>query len=277
MFGRFDDRSSPADPARFEWLTRLEQIFPAHLGKRVFAVAAVALGAIGLYRGDFTVIWHPVPDTVPARTELAYCCSILFVVAGLAMQHAKTVHVAGLTLGALYVALSSGWVLRVIAYPSAIGTWLGVAEQWGLATGALAIAIGSRPGFSLAETSCRLAFGVFEIVFALGHFLSLPETIALTPPWLPPGPTFWALATGAAHALGGVALILNVFPILAARLLALMFMAFGLLVWLPRLIEASTGVVPWAGNAINLALIGAVLALGDLLSQANAERRRAPC
>lgn len=256
-------------------LTRIEA-FPAHLGTRIFGAAAVALGLIGLYRGDFTIVWHPVPDTLYARAALAYACAILFVLAGVGIQNTRTVAFAAFTLCALYAALSTGWILRVIAYPNLIGTWLGVAEQLSLATGALAVVGMCRPHPHALETGCRLAFGLFEIVFALGHFLSLPETVALTPSWLPPGPTFWALTTGAAHAIGGIALISNIVPVLAARLLALMFAIFGLLVWLPQLFERPTAAVPWAGNSINLALLGAVVALGDMLASTGISAIAAP-
>ena len=96
----------------------------------------------------------------------------------------------------------------------------------------------------------------------------------MTPAWLPPGPTFWAVATGVVHLAGGAALIIGFRPVATTRLLAAMFAIFGILVWLPRLVAEPTAAVPWAGNAINLALTGAVLALGDLLAQRNQDSER---
>ena len=253
-----DETSSPSDTAtwgRLPW------------GTRIAGTAAFALGAIGLVRGDFTIVWHPVSEALLWRTGFAYVAAILFILAGLGCHHRRTLVPAGLILCALYLLLSLGWLNRVFTLPGVIGTWLGFSEQIALAIGGVAIAlraVGDRPR---AATACRVAFGVCQLIFGLGHFLSLPETIALTPAWLPPGQAFWALATGVAHFAGGVALIIGFRPVTTARLLAAMFAMFGLLVWLPLLVADLSAAVPWAGNAINLALIGAVFALGDLLAR----------
>lgn len=236
-------------------------------GARIAGAAALALGAIGLIRGDFTIVWHPVSEALYWRTELAYATAFLFILAGLGSQHRRTVIPAGLVLCALYLFLSLGWLNRVFALPGVIGTWLGFSEQIALAIGAAAISLQAVGHSPRATTACRVAFGACQLVFGLAHFLSLPETVAMTPAWLPPGRTFWALATGAAHFAGGVALITGFRPVAAARALAAMFAMFGLLVWLPRLVAEPSAAVPWAGNAINLALVGAVLALGDLLAR----------
>lgn len=244
-------------------------------GRRVSGAAALALGAIGLVRGDFTPVWHPVPETLPGRTELAYAAAILFVLAGLGVQWRRVAIPAGVVLSALYLLLSLGWLRRVFALPGVIGTWLGFSEQVALAIGAGAIALHALDRSPKAATALRIAFGACQLVFGLGHFLSLPETVAMTPAWLPPGPTFWALATGAVHFAGGAALIVGFRAIAATRVLAAMFAMFGLLVWVPRLVDGPFAAVPWAGNAINLALIGAVLALGDLLARRNQDSQGA--
>jgi hypothetical protein len=239
-------------------------------GTRIAGAAALALGAIGLVRGDFTIVWHPVSEALLWRTGFAYATAILFVLAGLGCQHRRTMIPAGLTLCALYLLLSLGWLNRVLALPGVIGTWLGFSEQIALATGGAAIALQALPHKPRAAGACRVAFGICQLVFGLGHFLSLPETVAMTPAWLPPGQTFWALATGVAHFAGGVALIIGFRPVATTRALAAMFALFGLLVWLPLLAAEPSAAVPWAGNAINLALIGAVIAIGDLLARRDA-------
>lgn len=245
-------------------------------GRRVSGAAALALGAIGLVRGDFTPVWHPVPETLPGRTELAYAAAILFVLTGLGVQWRRAAIPAGVVLSALYLLLSVGWLRRVFALPGVIGTWLGFSEQVALAIGAGAIALHALDRSPKAATALRVAFGTCQLVFGLGHFLSLPETVAMTPAWLPPGATFWALATGAVHFAGGAALIIEFKAVATTRLLAAMFATFGLLVWVPRFVAEPFTEVPWAGNAINLALIGAVLALGDLLARRSQGFQGAP-
>jgi len=242
----------PAEEARFR---------SASWGPRILGAAALWLGIIGVVRADFTAIWHPVPDALPARLVFVFTTAGIFIVAGLSLLVRGAGVRAPRTLAVLLALLSTGWLLRVVAYPQLVGTWVGFAEQMALALGAAAVAAGTPLRRSWL-TCCRIGFGMCEVVFSLGHFMGLVETVAMTPAWLPFGRTFWALATGAIHLLGGVALIAGFKPTAATRVLAAMFAAFGLLVWLPKLLANSSDPVAWSGNAINLALIGAVLSVG---------------
>lgn len=235
-------------------------------GMPLLGAAAVALGAIGMIRGDFTLVWHPVTDALPYRSILAYAAAVLFATAGMMLLVRRFVTLAGVALAALFGLLSIGWFWRVISYPELIGTWLGFAEQIAIAIGALAVAARQLPGRDRLAQLTSIAFGICQIVFALSHFISFKETVAMTPAWLPGGRAFWAIATGVAHLAGGIALITGARALLATRLLAIMFSTFGLLVWLPRLYEGPYDPVSWSGNFINLALVGAVLAVGDLLT-----------
>lgn len=240
-------------------------------GPPLLGAAALALGVIGLWRADFTIVWHPMPDYLPARTMLALFAAGVFVVSGTAVLLKRASVAAGVALAILFLFLSQGWLNRVIQFPGIIGTWLGLAEQVALAIGALAIAAAAGGWRSSIAVFCRIGFGICQIVFALGHFLSLKETVAMAPAYIPPGPEFWAWATGVGHLAGGVALLAGFQVLYATRLLALMFLSFGLLVWLPQLVSDPASPVAQAGNAINLALVGAVLAVGSLASRPRRE------
>jgi uncharacterized membrane protein YphA (DoxX/SURF4 family) len=85
----------------------------------------------------------------------------------------------------------------------------------------------------------------------------------MVPKWMPLSGTTWAIITGAAHALAGVAIMSGLYGLLAARLLTAMFVAFQLLVWAPGLFLAPGNHVVWAGNAINLTMVGAAWMVAD--------------
>ena len=242
-------------------------------GAPVFGAAVAVLGVLGLLRGDFTIVWHPVPEGLPGRAALAYLTALLFILAGLAMQWRRFRVVGGATLAVLFVLLGLPWLTRVIGFPEMIGTWVGYGEQLALALGAAMIALLPRDPGALTVAICRIAFGLLQLVFGLGHFIALGETAGMTPAWLPPDQTFWAIATGVPHFAGGMAFILGVWPRTVAAALAAMFTSFALLVWLPAVIADPASPVAPAGLVITLALTGAMLALYDLLGAPGAVRR----
>lgn len=238
-------------------------------GVRVTGAAALGLGLLGLIRGAFTIVWHPVPDWLPAQQLFAYLAAALFVSAAVGLQFRRSTRLAALVLSGLYLLLSVQWLIRVTSMPGIIGTWLGFAEQIALALGAAAILLATQrtdAKRSAVSGSVVMAFGFCQIVFGLGHILSLAETTAMTPTWLPGGPAFWAIATGVGHFAGGVALLAGWRVFEMTRLLAAMFFAFAALVWAPLLLANLAEPVPPAGTLITLALLGAVLSLGDLVA-----------
>jgi len=231
--------------------------------------SAVALGVLGLVTGDFASTWHPVPPELPFRQAAALAAAVLFLAFGFGLQFDRTRRAAGLGLALLFTVFVMLWARRVAAFPTMTGTWLGAAEQAAVAIGAVAAS-----GAWLSRTVfLRIGFGACQLVFGLAHLVLLKETASMTPAWLPPGPTAWAVITGLLHVAGGLALLSGLRAVLAARLLAAMFVGFGALVWAPMLLAKPEDAMTWGGNAINLALIGAVWALADRLA---ANRSSAP-
>ena len=104
---------------------------------------------------------------------------------------------------------------------------------------------------------------------------ALSETAAL-PKWIPPGQLFWAVATGVAHLLAGIAILSGVLAVPASRLLTLMLVIFGALVWGPSLFANPRVHMVWAGNAINLALIGAAWVVADSIARGQKKVRGEP-
>jgi len=240
------------------------------LGRRVFGLAAIALGLIGLVFADFAAVWQPVPKDLPRYTDLAYGAAAAQIVAGLALQWRRTAGAGALLLAALYSVFAFYWAQRVAGFAEIFGTWSGFAEQVALVAAALvAFAIALPPASSAARGLAqigRLIFGLCLIAFGAAHFLYMKETATMVPDWMPPGRQEWALVTGVLLVMAGLALLADIAALVAAQLLTVMFAAFGLLVWGPQILGHPESHLVWAGNAINLALMGAAWVMTDAIA-----------
>lgn len=252
----------------------------SNLGSRVYGLGGVALGLVGLVWGDFATNWQPIqalPFTVPYRTELAYVAAAGLLSAGVAIQWRRSAPAGLLVLAILYFIFALLWLPRVIGFPQLFGTWGGLLEAMSLVPAAVIVYAYVRPRGSGRPDGtvqiCRLFFGVCVLSFGLGHFFALPQTAAMVPQWIPPGQRFWAAATGVAHLLAGVAIVTGVLDVLGSRLLTVMLATFSALVWAPRLFAQPHEHMVWAGNAFNLAIVGAAWVIADSIVSRRAQAR----
>jgi uncharacterized membrane protein YphA (DoxX/SURF4 family) len=252
----------------------------SNLGSRVYGLGAVALGLVGLAWGDFATVWQPIqalPFAVPHRTALAYVAAAGLLLAGVAVQWRRSAPAGLPVLAILYLIFALLWLPRVVGYPQIFGTWGGFLEEFALvAAAAVAYASLLPPDSAGARRMARigrLSFGVCVLSFGLGHFFAIPETAGMVPTWIPPGQRFWALATGVAHLLAGAAILSGVLDVLGSRLLTLMLATFSALVWAPALFAQPREHVAWAGNAINLALVGAAWVVADSIARHRRQAR----
>ena len=243
------------------------------LGRHVYGLGAVALGVVGLVWGDFATNWEPIqalPFAVPHREALAYVAAACLLSAGLAVQWRPSAKAGLLALAVLYFLFAMLWLPRVVGFPQIFGTWGGMLEEMAPAAAAVVAYASLLPrglaAATWAERIGRLTFGVCAVSFGVVHFTAVPQTAAMVPEWIPPGQTFWALATGVAHLLAGVAILTGVLAPLASRLLTAMLVGFGVLVWLPILLAHPQVHTAWAGNAVNLTLIGAAWVVADSIA-----------
>jgi len=247
------------------------------IGLRLYGIATVASAVLAFVFAGFAQPWQPIPDALPAHAPLTLALASSLLFAGAALQWQRAGRAAATAIAFLTLIFVSGWIFRVIAMPTVLGTWLGVAEQGAIIFGALAC-LTLVPGSTSARiprlaTLARVGFGLCCLVFGAAHIVYVKETAEMVPGWLPPNAAFWAYATGAGHILAGLALLSGIQSLLAARLLTAMFVGFGLLVWLPRLVAAPDTQFAWGGNVINLLLIASAWAVADSTARFSPDRK----
>jgi hypothetical protein len=110
-------------------------------------------------------------------------------------------------------------------------------------------------------------FGVCVVSFAAEQMAYLSATAKLVPKWIPPGQMFWAIATTIAFGLAAVALLSGRSALLASRLLTIMIVGFGLLIWLPAVVSSPHVLFSWTESVETLAIAGAAWIVTDFLAQ----------
>jgi len=237
------------------------------IGYRVYGLAAIALGIIGVMWADFASVWQPVPEHVPDRAMLAYLFAATELVSGLTLLWRRTAASGAITLAALF---ALGVVLlqlpKVVAHPLTPGSWGGVAEQSALVVGGLlAFAMATEIDSVAFYRVCWVLFGLCCLIFGMEHFAYETDTAQMVPKYLPYSQVFWARLTGAAHIAAGLGILSGIRARLAAQMLTAMFVVFQVLVHIPTLLHDPSTHFNWTINAINLALVGAAWIVADSL------------
>ena len=242
-------------------------------GWRVYALGVIAIAVLALLWDAFDPS-QPLPKTFPFRLELAYAAGGFMLAAGAASFWRRT---AAWGAGALaaYFGLLVFLVMNgrvILAHPGVYGAWSGAAEPLAVAAGGLIVFARTadiNPALAARLTRAgQLVFGVCAVLFGGAHFFYMNFTAPLVPKWLPFGGAFWGYATGAAHILGGVAILAGVRARLASILLTVMYAAFTPLVHIPSVLAAPAIHYNWTENAANLVLVGVAWVVADSLARA---------
>jgi uncharacterized membrane protein YphA (DoxX/SURF4 family) len=250
------------------------------LGRLVYGLAGIALGIIGLVWRDFAAVWQPMENLadVAHRAVLACIFAAVELAGGAAALWHRIARIGLLTLAALHLISVMAWIPRVFGLPDVLGVWNGMCEQLALVAAGVVAFASLAPSTATWKTrtiqiGCAV-FGLCAVSFGATHFAYVPEVVRMIPKWIP-GQEFWAWATGVFHLLAGIAILTGVLAVIASRLLTAMFVGFGVLAWAPALFARPADHFTWAGNAINLALVGAAWVIADSISNRRAQTDRA--
>ncbi len=233
----------------------------SNLGRHVFGVAALAFGVIMLAWHDYNG-WHQ-----PRYLVDAAAAGLIF--GGAAIQFRRAAKTGAAILGAIYLVFVLKCVPGIFAAPRIYNSWGNFFEQFSLLTGAAIVYARLSSAWSPETLSRigRILVGLCATSFTLEQAFYLHPTASLVPKWLPPSQMFWAVATTVFFALAAVALLTNRMGLLAARLLTMMLLIFGLIVWVPLLFSNPHSHTNWSETAETFAIAGTAWILADLLGE----------
>ncbi len=238
----------------------------SNLGRHLFGVAALAFGLI-------TLVWHDYNGWHQPR-YLVHAAALLF--GGAAIQFPRAAKTGAAVLGAVYLVFALQCVPGIVAAPRIYNSWGNFFEQFSLVTGAaiVFVRLSSAGSGETLNRFGRILLGVCVVSFALEQAVYLGPTASLVPKWLPPSQMFWALTTTVFFALAAVALLADRMALLATRLLTLMLLIFGLLVWVPLLLSDPRNHTNWSETAETFAIAGTAWILADLLGESRRNDHR---
>jgi uncharacterized membrane protein YphA (DoxX/SURF4 family) len=238
----------------------------SNLGIYVYAAGAIFLGLLGLASGDFATTWQRVGPNVPFRALLAYCTAFIELAAGFALLWRRTARAGALTLTVVYSVFTLLWVPKILEGLSGFDPTGNFFEEFSLvAAGAVLFARFSPATSPVARRESLFArlSGLSAISFGIVHIVDMPGLAAWVPPWIPPSQIFWCYATTIGFFLAAAAILSGLLAPLASRLLTAEIVGFELLIWLPKLLAGSHDHFIRAGNAISVAIAGAIWAVSD--------------
>ncbi len=235
-----------------------------------YGLATVVTGILDLVWGAFEASHQPLRALgphVPGEHVLAYIAGAWLVAAGAAILWRRTERLGAAGSAIIYLVFALFWLPRIHAIAHVFGFGIGViifglggigAQVLLAAPAAIVYAATAEPHPAWRERATaagRWMLGVPPILFGLGHLINLRAYVPIVPHWVPFG-TFWAVVTGMAFLLAGLAMVSGIRDVLAARLLALMLLLFEAAVEIPPVFVRPHSQEAWGGAVYNLTAIG---------------------
>jgi hypothetical protein len=188
---------------------------------------------------------------------------------GVAIQFRRTAKTGAAVLGAACLVFAIRCVPQIFAQPRIYNNWGNFFEQFSLVSGAAIVYGHLSSPWSRATLNRigRILLGICATSFTLEQAFYLGATASFVPKWLPPTQMFWAVTTTVLFALAAVALLIDRMALLATRLLTMMLLIFGLLVWAPLLFSDPHSQTNWSETVETFAIAGAAWILADLLGE----------
>lgn len=242
----------------------------AFYGRIVFGASAVLFGVIALMWRDADT-WQTLRHiwSLPFGALIGGCLMIFQIAGGIGMQYSRTVRLASIVLGVVYLCFSLACIPGILSAPTVYAQYGSFFEQFSLLCGAIALYAATEANAERAAAfgrAARFGLGVCAISFTLSQILYPQVTAVLVPRWIPPNQTFWAILTTIAFALAAIAILMTRQALLAIRLTTLMLGLFGVLVWIPLVISHPKAHLNWSEFALNFLITGACWMVADCMT-----------
>lgn len=229
------------------------------LGIYVYGLAAIAAGVVDLVWGRLDPAHQPLQawgDNVPGRDVITYALAISLIAGGTAVLVPRSRRAGAYVLAAAYVVTAIFWLPRFYTAPLYLGhsapVYLGilggVCQELFVAAGAAAVFMQSKMATAL-------------------RFTGISANTVYVPHWMPFGQAFWVGFTGVAFILAGLSIVSGILDVLAARLLALMWLIFSAFTLLPGLAATLHAETSWGGNVYNILIAASAWILAAWLAQ----------
>ena len=242
----------------------------------LFGIASALAGLFDLIWGEFEPAHQPIQawsDHIPGLSILARVAALWLILGGLALLVRPAARIGAAALAVLYGIFCLFPLPRIITAPHYMGhhpsvytgVFLSIGQQVIVFIGALLLWLSfssPRGGSSRLAILGRWLFGLSCIDFGLAHFTFLKFTAAFIPAWIP-FREFWAIFTGIAFVLAGLAIVTGIQDVLAARLTALMLFLFSVLILTPHIFAKPHDHVTWGSDAYNLTAVAAAWILAS--------------
>jgi hypothetical protein len=248
------------------------------VGVWFYGVGTALTGILDLAWREFDPSHEPIKSlgNVPGQNIVACIAGVWLVAAGLAILSRRGARFGAAASAITYLIFVGLWLPRYYAGIHALG-WridvllgvsFGLAQQLLLVAPAAIVYVSIAPTDSLLQARVTIAarwmLGLPPIVFGLLHLLAIHVFANIVPRWIPFG-AFWAVLTGIAFLLAGIAICSGIKDVLAARLLALMLLLFIGLVEVPPIFSRLHNEATWGAAVYNLGAIGAYLIFAEFL------------
>jgi len=249
------------------------------LGVWFYGLGTALAGILDIAWRTFDASHQPIKSlgNVPGQNILACVTGVCLVTVGLAILWRRSAKIGAAASVVAYLAFVALWLARYYAGIHALG-WridvlfgvsFGLAQQlWLVAPAAIvyaSISSTDSPLRARVAIAARWMIGLPPIIFGLGHLIGIRVFASIVPRWIPFG-SFWAVLTGIAFLLAGVAICSRIKDVPAARLLALMLLLFEGLVEVPPIFVRLHDQATWGAAVYNLAAIGACWIYAEFLA-----------